>query len=85
VVNEYPAPDIGAGVNFNASDKSRNVRNEAREPAQAVPPAPVCATVQQQRVQSRITGQDFPSASRRRVALKDAGNVFSQALEHGHR
>jgi hypothetical protein len=39
-------------------------------------------TMQQQGMQTWIAGQDLPTGASRRVAFKDAGDVFSETLEH---
>jgi hypothetical protein len=43
----------------------------------------VVETVQQDRVNPRIRGQDLEEVPRRRVAGEDAINVLFETLEHG--
>ena len=75
--------DLRARMDFNARDAAREVRDKAPEPLEAVRPAPVRAPVQHQRVQAGVASQHFPARARRRVALKNALDVGTQARKHG--
>jgi len=75
MVKKHPFPDPGAGVDFNAGEKTGTVRNKAAQPLQPVVPAPVGAPVQHQGVQTGVAGEHLPGRARRRVAVKNALNI----------
>jgi hypothetical protein len=56
--------------------------NHAREPAQTLPPQPMREPVHQQRMKTRVAGNDFPSIAGRRIAFKYDRYFFSEAREH---
>ena len=85
VVNKQAAPDLGSGVDFNASEQAGYLGQESRRKAQPVLPEPVVDAVSPERVQSGVAEQDFEIRPRRRIALEDGGYVFAHRLEKGHK
>jgi hypothetical protein len=63
VVEEHAFADLGAGVDFNAGEPARKVRDEAPQPFEPVRPAPVRRPVQPHGVQAGVTGDDLPGAA----------------------
>ena len=82
VVEEHALANLGAGVDLDAGEPAREVRDEAPQPLQAVVPAPVRGAVQPDRMQARITGDHLPRAARGRIAVEDALDIGAQAGEH---
>jgi len=82
MINEYPATDSRAGMDFNTGHPARNLRNKTPQPFETPLPTLMRQPMQDHRMQARITGQDLPSIARRRVALNDAGNIFSELRKH---
>src|SRR5207247_11093708 len=62
--------------------RSRDVRDEACEPAQLHAPQPVRQSMDEKRVKTGIAGNDFPGRTRRRVAFEYAGYVFADSGKH---
>jgi hypothetical protein len=85
VVDEDTPADLRAGVDLDAGEETRQMRGDAAEPRKAGEPASTRPAVHEDRMQARITGQHLPSPARSGVALTDAGDVFSEAVEHGER
>jgi hypothetical protein len=54
------------------------VGNEARQPLEAVIPKSVGHSVQRERMQPRITGQNLPRIARGRIALDNDADVFAK-------
>src|SRR5207247_8268994 len=82
VVDEHAPSHFCPGMNLDAGEKTRDVRHEAREPAQLYAPQPVGKPMDEQSVEARIAGDDFPGRARRRVALEHAGYVFANSGKH---
>lgn len=83
VVDEHAPPEGCARMDFDAGHETRQLRDEAREPAAPRLPARMGEPVQHERVQTRITREDFPGAAGGGVALADRGDVFAKSREHG--
>jgi hypothetical protein len=69
-------------MNLDAGDPAREVRVETRQPLEAARPQHVTEAMRPDRVQPGIQRQHFPGVARRRVALENAGDVFTDAVEH---
>jgi len=82
MVHEDAAADDRPGMDLDAGQKARQVRDKAAGPAQPVRPAPVRDAVHPQRVQAGIAGDDFPGGARGRVAVADRLDVLAQAAQH---
>ena len=82
VVDEHPVRDARTRMDFDAGGPARNLRNEAAQPAQSVAPEPVRQPMGHQRMQARITRDHLPRAARGRIAVEDALDVGTQAIEH---
>ena len=78
-------PIVAPGVNFDAGEKTGKMRDETRQPAQAMPPQPVREAVHDQRVNARIAGQHLPERTRRRIAVENRTNILTQMPEHESR
>jgi hypothetical protein len=83
VVDEHAPADGGAGVDLDAGQPACHVRREAARPAPAPHPEGVRKPMQHQCMQAGVAGQHLPGRARCGVALADAGDVFTQAAEHG--
>jgi hypothetical protein len=59
VIEEHAFTNLGPGVDFNAREPARKVRDEAPQPFQPVAPAPVRRPVQPHGVQAGVTGDDL--------------------------
>ena len=82
VVDEHPAADGGTGVDLDAGEHACQVRDEAAQPLVVGAPAGMRPTVHDQRMQTGVAGQHLPVGAGGRVALADAGDVFTQSIEH---
>src|SRR5450830_1736579 len=82
MVDEHTSADGRTRMNFDTREPSRQLGDKAPQPLQAAIPAAVRDAVQNDRVQARITGQDFPGVARCRIAFNDAGNIFSKLSKH---
>jgi len=82
VVDENASTDRRTWMNLDAGQKAGELRNGACEPAASRLPADVRDTVQHDRMQARITGEDFPGTARGRIPLPNGGNVFAKSREH---
>ncbi|MNT88639.1 hypothetical protein D3C72_2292280 [compost metagenome] len=82
MVEEHALTDLGAGMDLDACEPARKVRDETPWPLEAVVPAPVSGAMQPDRVQARITGDHLPRAARGRIAVEDALDIGAQAGEH---
>ena len=78
-----PTFNLGAGVDFNAREPARKVRNEAPQPFQPAAPAPVRRPVQPDGVQAGVTGDHLPGAARSQGHGQDALDIGAQAGKHG--
>jgi hypothetical protein len=82
VVDEEALADGRAGVDFNASQESGDVGHHASHyvPARAV--KDVCQAVEQDRVQARVTENDFQGVLRGRIFAPDGFDVFPEFTQH---
>jgi hypothetical protein len=76
MVDEHAARNRGSGVDFNAREPPRHVRNEATQPSETGQPASVRKAMHEQRMEARVAGEDFPRAARCRIALENDRNLF---------
>jgi hypothetical protein len=58
------------------------MRGEPGKPAQPVTPEPMGQAMQNKRMDSRITSQDFPKRTSCRIAVKNRTDIFTQIPEH---
>jgi hypothetical protein len=77
VVDEDAPADRRAGVDLDAGEKPRQMRDESPEPTQTVYPAPMRTPVQDERMQPGVAGQHFPGRARCRITRPYAIDVFS--------
>src|SRR5581483_2512475 len=84
MVDEKAAANTRAGVDLDASQPTRDVRSESRQPFQLPIPQAVSKPVKEARMKARVTGDDFPRAACSRVAVEHTPNVFPDRLEHRH-
>src|SRR5204862_2773358 len=82
VVDEHAPADCRARMDLDAGEEADRVRREAREPAQAHRPERVRHAMELQRVEARITREDFPHAASGGIAFENALDVFTHAAEH---
>jgi hypothetical protein len=82
MVEENPVADLGAGMDLDAREPTREVGNEATKPLEAMVPTPVPWTMQPDGMQAGVARDHFPGAAGSRVALKNALDIGSQAVEH---
>src|SRR5699024_93559 len=82
MVDEHPATQLGARVNFYARQQSGQMRDKARQPQPFQPPQAVRQSMDGHRMQSRVTGENLETAAGRRISLQNAGNVFAKSFEH---
>src|SRR6185369_17832962 len=83
VVDEHSPADRGAGVDFNAGQPARPVRQPARKPTRtAAPEAVADCAVPYQRMEARIAGQHLPGGACGRIALEYDSDVFTESVEH---
>ncbi|CAG9218055.1 hypothetical protein BCAR13_390015 [Paraburkholderia caribensis] len=83
MVDEYTPPDRRARVNLDPGHEPAELRHETRDPAAVGAPAGMRDAVEYQRVQARVTREDFPGAAGGGIALADRGDVFAESREHG--
>src|SRR5260370_8523442 len=69
VIDEYTPPERRAGMDLDAGQETRELRDKPSEPAPARSPARMCDPVQHNRVNARITRHHFPSAARPSIPL----------------
>jgi len=69
-------------MDLDAREPATEMRREATEPAQLLPPEPMRQTMDPDRMQPRIAGENLPFRARRSVALEDAGDVALQSREY---
>ena len=79
VVDEDALANHRTGVDFNAGEPAPNVRDKTAQPLETMRPAPVRGAMPPDGVQTGVAGDDFPSAARGRIALKNALDVGTQA------
>src|SRR5690348_7952748 len=70
-------------MDLDAGEEARDVRAEAREPAQPPQPQAVIHAMQEDRVQARIAGEHLPDVAGGGIAVEDAADVLADAAEHG--
>ena len=76
VVDEKPAADRRAGMDLNAGEKARYLRNHSRQQRYIRVVEPVRETMQQDRVKSRIAKENLEDALGGRVFAKDGVDLF---------
>ena len=85
VIDEETPADSGAGVDLDAGQETANVRQKARKPSQPPAPEPVRHAMEQQRMETRIAGDDLEARARGGVAVEDHADVFPKCREHAFR
>ena len=70
------------GVDFNAGQPAPDVGNETRQPFQAPAPQAVRQPMEEQRMKTRIAGNDLPGRTRRRVPVEYHAYLFTNSAEH---
>jgi len=83
VVKEYALADDGAGVDFDAGEKTRDMRGKAPQPLEAMRPKPMCRAVQDDGMQAGVAGDDLPCAAGSRVAVQNALDIRADSGKHG--
>ena len=84
VVDEEAASHLGAGVNFNAGEKARELRDESCQEAHPMTPEPVAQVMRPHGVQAGVADKNFEVGSGRGVGLEDGGDVFAYGLKEAH-
>ena len=82
VVNKKATADGGAGVDLDARQPPRKGGNASRQPLEIRPPYPVGKPVEQQRVQSRVVGQNLECVPGSRVPVEHTADVLFDSLKH---
>ena len=82
MVDEETPPDAGAGVDFNAREKSRHLRDKTRQHGNAPLVQAVCETVRQDGVKSRVTEKDLEDALRGRILAEDRIDLLPDRPKH---
>jgi phosphatidylserine/phosphatidylglycerophosphate/cardiolipin synthase-like enzyme len=82
VVDEKPAADLGAGVDFYAGEKAADLRNQLRKQGNARMEKPVSKPVSQERMQTWRAQYDFDRTFRGRVVPENGVDLFPNGLEH---
>src|SRR5471030_1741811 len=82
VINEETPTYLGTRVNLDACHPAAEVRDNARRPLPAFVPQGMAQSMQPDRVQARVTGQDFKDIARSRITMEHTLNIFSQTIEH---
>ena len=82
VVDEKASTDRRARVNLDAGQATGKVRDHAPAPIPLTNPEAVRQTMQDQRMNPRITGEHLPCRTRRRIAVKHGTDIFTQTTEH---
>ncbi|MPM60586.1 hypothetical protein SDC9_107438 [bioreactor metagenome] len=82
MIEEHAVADLRAGVDFDAGEPARHMRDEAPQPLEAMRPTPVRRSMQPDGMQARIACDHFPGTAGSRVALKNALDIGSQAVKH---
>jgi hypothetical protein len=82
VIDEETASDPGSGMDLNSRQPPAELRYESRHDRDACPIEPVSKTMQQDRVKSGITEEDFQGALRSRIFVENRLNLFPDGSEH---
>jgi hypothetical protein len=82
VVKKDTVSYFGAGVNFDTRKRTRDVRNKPTQPFKAMGPAGMRHSVEYDRMQTGVAGNDFPSGASSGVALKNALDIGSDSRKH---
>jgi hypothetical protein len=77
VVNKEASADHGAGMNFNASQESREMRKHPRHGWVTVRPEGVGQPIEQDGVKAGVGEEDLDGRAGRWIALFDDLNIFS--------
>src|SRR5579863_7362938 len=88
VVDEETAAEFRAGMNLDAGEQARDLRDVARRKAHAVAPEPMTEVMSPHGVQTRIEQQYFEIGTRCRIRLENGGDIFAHGMEetrHGWR
>src|SRR5204863_7803824 len=72
VVDEDAAADLRAGMDLDAGEEARDVRDPARHPVKALRAPPGGPAMHHDRVQAGVTRQHLPRRPRGRIAFTDA-------------
>jgi hypothetical protein len=83
MVNEDAMADGGAGVNLNASEKTRQMGGKAAKEAEAMEPEPMGQTMDPDGVEPRITEKNLQPAAGCRISGKDRLNILTHSGKHG--
>ena len=84
VVDENPAADLCARMNFNAGEEAPDVGDPAGEALPPLKPAPVRRAVDDHRMKPRIGKEDFERAVRCRILFPDGFNKFPGVTDNRH-
>src|ERR1700743_507183 len=82
VIDEKTPPDLRSRVDFNAGQKTRNLRDEPRNDRDVRLVQPMRETVQQNGVEAGVTEEDFNGALRRWVFTKYGIDLFPDSGKH---
>ena len=77
-----PLTDDGARVDFDASEKTRDMRGKAPQPFEAMRPKPMRRAVQDDGMQAGVAGDDLPGAASCRVAVQNALDIRADFGKH---
>ena len=82
MVNEEAPADFRTGMNFNSCKPAGKCRKKTRQPFRIEVPKPVCQMMHENRVHSRVGGDDLEGTARSGIALEYTLNIFSDSLQH---
>ena len=82
MVDEKPLPDLGGGMNLDAGQETRDLRNRPRHKRNAMSEEPVRHPVRQKRMEAGIGQEDFERAGGSRVPIEYCSEVLSNRSEH---
>jgi hypothetical protein len=82
MIKKNTLADLGTRVDFNPGQPPRKVGNESPQPLEPTVPAPMGPPMQDEGMQTGVTGQHLPSRARSRIAVKNALNIGAKAFEH---
>ena len=84
VVDEHAGADPGAGMNFNAGERTPHLADAAGDELerQAAAPKPMAEAVQADGVEAWIATQHLQPTASRRVALANDGEIGSDLIKH---
>ena len=82
VIDEEAVPDLSAGMDLDAGDQARRLRQCPCGKAPAMQPEPMMKAETPQRMQPGVKQHDLEGRLRRRIALHHGGNVFAYRGKH---